>query len=469
MEINKKVIHLLILACLLFLSIIGYLTYFQIFVAGDIIDNPYNKRQWAREDSTLRGIIYDRNSLVLADSDLVEGKPIRKYPYNQLYSHIIGYNFKQYGRAGLEAYYNQNLMNLNPDGTVAKIWEELSGNIIQGNNLILTIDHELQKTAEKLLGDKLGSIVAMNAKTGEILAMVSKPDFNPNSLVEDWDVLVNDERSPLLNRALSGLYAPGSAYKTIIAAGVLENRNIIDDNYNCEGSILIDGYTLSDYNGKGHGPVDLTESLVVSCNTNFARMTVDLGEEKVKDLSNRFFMGRKIEGDLPIKQSRFPHEEKIGPTQLAAIGIGQGKILVTPIHMALVASTFANDGIMPKPYIVKEIQNPKGRVLERKTGTGTRIVSHEIGQEVKAMMIEAVQRGTGNRASIPGVVVGGKTGTAQNESDKDHAWFIGFASNDKAHVGVAVILEKEGQSGGVVAAPIAGQILKEALRRSGDI
>ncbi len=299
--------------------------------------------------------------------------------------------------------------------------------------------------------------------------MVSKPDFNPNSLVEDWDVLVNDERSPLLNRALSGLYAPGSAYKTIIAAGVLENRNIIDDNYNCEGSILIDGYTLSDYNGKGHGPVDLTESLVVSCNTNFARMTVDLGEEKVKDLSNRFFMGRKIEGDLPIKQSRFPHEEKIGPTQLAAIGIGQGKILVTPIHMALVASTFANDGIMPKPYIVKEIQNPKGRVLERKTGTGTRIVSHEIGQEVKAMMIEAVQRGTGNRASIPGVVVGGKTGTAQNESDKDHAWFIGFASNDKTHVGVAVILEKEGQSGGVVAAPIAGQILKEALRRSGDI
>ncbi len=465
MDINKRIVHLIVLACLLFLSIVGYLTYFQVFLASKLIDNPYNKRQWAREDNTLRGIIYDRNSEILADSSLLEGKPVRKYPHGNLYSHIIGYNFKQYGRYGLEAHYNQDLMNLNPHGTVAKIWEELSGDIIQGNNLFLTIDHEIQKRTWQLLENKIGSAIVLNGETGEILAMVSKPDFNPNSLIEDWGNLVNDENSPLLNRSSSGLYAPGSTYKTVIGAGLLKNRGLVDPNYTCTGSIVIDGYRLSDHNMKAHGDLDLMESMVVSCNTNFARMAVELGGQRVKEISEDFFMGRAPAGDIPIKESRFPYSSDIQPTDLAAIGIGQGKILVTPIHMTLIGASFANGGLMMKPHIVKELQNPKGHILKRAQVQGDRIVSHEIAQEIRQMMIEVVQRGTGRAAAIPGAIVGGKTGTVQNETGKNHAWFIGFAEQEDMQVAIGIILEQEGQSGGLAAAPIAREIMAMALRR----
>ncbi|SES82551.1 peptidoglycan glycosyltransferase [Natronincola peptidivorans] len=467
MESNKKIIHLIVVISLLFLSIIGYLTYFQIFRATAILDNPYNKRQWEREDNTLRGRIYDRNGVVLAESDVVNERPVRSYPHNQLYSHVIGYSYKQYGRSAIESHYNQQLMALNPESPVARIREQLAGDMIKGNDLILTIDHEIQRTAERLLQGKMGSIVVINSTTGEILSMVSKPDFNPNTLVTDWGQLVNDERSPLMNRSTNGLYAPGSTYKTVITAAILENIYIIDENYDCTGSIIIDGYSLSDYGNTAHGSLDLTESLVVSCNTNFARMTVDLEGEKIREISRKFFMDRPIQGDIPIKQSRFPYGDAIEPTDLAAIGIGQGRLQVTPLHMALIASTFANDGIMMNPYIIGEVQSPQGRALERGSQQENRVVSHEIAEEIRAMMIAVVERGTGRRAAIPGAVVGGKTGTAENETGRSHAWFIGFANRGETQVAVAVILESQGEAGGVAAAPIAGEIMQEALRRGG--
>lgn len=465
MEDNKKVTHLIILTSCLFLSIIGYLTYFQVFQAAGVVENPYNKRQWAREDNTIRGTIYDRGNMVLAVTEVVENKPLRRYPHNSLYSHILGYSYKQYGRSGIEAYYNQQLMALNPESPVSIIKEQFSSEMIRGNDLLLTLDHNVQKTAEELLRGRTGSAVAINPTTGEILAIVSKPDFNPNTLVEDWEGLVNNEGSPLLNRSTSGLYTPGSIYKVIIASAVLENIYSINPNYNCTGSITIDGYTLTDYSKKPHGDLDLMESIVVSCNTNFARMSVDLGGEKVKDISKRFFMDRSINSDIPIQHSRFPYGDNIGKTDIAAIGIGQGKLLVTPLHMALVAGTFANNGIMMEPYIVSTVQTPTGKVLERSKTNENTIVSHEIADEVKNMMIAAVKRGTGKSAAIQGTTVGGKTGTAENATGKSHAWFIGFAERGDNKVAVAVILESSGETGGAAAAPIARGIMQEALKR----
>ncbi|AOY75570.1 peptidoglycan D,D-transpeptidase FtsI family protein [Clostridium formicaceticum] len=466
LENNKKIVHLIIITSCLFLSIICYLTYFQIFRAADVIDNPYNKRQWAREDNTLRGMIYDRRGVVLAKTEIINDKPVRRYPFDHLYSHIIGYSYRQYGRSGLEAFYNQQLMALTHDSPVSRIREQLSGEMIKGNNLLLTIDHEVQKTTEELLRGKTASAVAINPVTGEILAMVSKPDFNPNTLVDDWGSLVNNEASPLLNRSTGGLYPPGSTYKTVITAAILENPYIIDENYDCTGSITIDGYTLSDYGNTAHGRLNLTESLVVSCNTNFARMTVDLGEEKIREISRRFFMEKAIPSDIPIQQSRFPYGEGIPQTDLAAIGIGQGKLLVTPLHMALIAGAFANNGVMMEPYMIEEIQSAEGRVIERKNRQQHNLVSHEIAEEVKNMMIAVVDRGTGKRAAISGVTVGGKTGTAENATGRSHAWFIGFATTGEKQVAVAVILESAGETGGTAAAPIAREIMQKALRRS---
>jgi len=465
LEENKKITHLIIFTSCLFFSIIGYLTYFQIFQGADILQNPYNKRQWAREDNTIRGTIYDRQDVVLATTEVVEDKPIRKYPHNNTYSHILGYSYKQYGRSGIESYYNQDLMALNPDSPVSIIKEQFSSDMIRGNDLILTLDHRIQKTAEEALNGKVGSIVAIDPTTGEILALVSKPDFNPNTLIQDWETLVNNESSPLLNRSTNGLYTPGSIYKLIIASGVLENPANVNPDYNCTGSITIDGYTLTDYNDRGHGHLDLIESLVVSCNTNFARMAVDLGGEKVKEISKKFLMDRPINSDIPIKTSRFPYSASMGKTDIAAIGIGQGKVLVTPIHMALVAGTFANNGVMMEPYVVSTVQTPTGKVLQRNSGKENIILPTNIANGVKDMMVATVQRGTGKGAALGGITVGGKTGTAENATGKSHAWFIGFAENGSNKVAVAVILESSGETGGAAAAPIAGKIMQVALRR----
>lgn len=464
MESNKKIVHVIVFVSVLFLSIIVYLTYIQIFRAEKMAANPYNKRQWAREDKTIRGSIYDRNGVVLAETKVLEdGTTTRLYNYNRLYSHIIGYSSRQYGKAGIESYYNGELLALTGDNTVTKIRGTITGEPIKGHNLILTLNHELQRKAEELLRGKTGSIVAINPKTGEVLAVVSKPDYNPNNLAADWPTLVEDEKSPLLNRGLSGLYPPGSIYKPIIAAAVLENPNVGTD-YDCTGSITIDGYTLTDANKVGHGFLDLRQSIIVSCNTNFARMGVGLGSKKVTEISKRFLLGGKLGGDMPIAESRYPYKQSMNPTDVAAVSIGQGKLLVTPIHMATVASTFANKGVMMTPYIVEEVRSADGRVVASAKGGSTQVISEAIANEITDMMVAVVNQGTGVNASIYGVNVAGKTGTAQNETGANHSWFIGFAPAEDPQIAVAIILESEGRSGGAAAAPIAREVIMQGLR-----
>ncbi|HZJ77003.1 MAG TPA: penicillin-binding transpeptidase domain-containing protein [Oscillospiraceae bacterium] len=464
MESNRKIVHVIVLMSVLFLSIIIYLTYIQIFRAEKIAQNPYNKRQWAIEDRIIRGSIYDRNGTVLAETKTPgDSAAERFYNYDSLYSHIIGYSSRQYGKAGIESYYNSELLSLTGDNTVAKIRETVTGQPLKGHSLTLTLDHNLQKKAEQLLRGKMGSIVAMNPRTGEILAMVSKPDYNPNNLAGDWERLVEDENSPLLNRSLSGLYPPGSIYKLVITASILENPDI-DTDYNCTGTITIDGYTLADANKRGHGFLDLRRSVIVSCNTNFARMSVELGGENVTNISKKFLMGKKLDGDIPIAESRYPYGNNMKPTDLAAVAIGQGKLLVTPIHMAAMVSTFANKGVMMNPYIVEKVKNADGIVVSLAENKSTQIISDFIADQIKDMMVAAVREGTGKNARIYGVDVAGKTGTAQNETGESHSWFIGFAPAKNPQVAVAVILESEGRSGGEAAAPIAGEIMNEALR-----
>lgn len=468
MTSNKKIIHVIVFMSILFFSIIAYLTYFQIFKAEELTKHPYNRRYLTTENRTIRGKILDRNGLVLAETEVAEdGRMSRLYNYDSLYSHVIGYDSRRYGKSEIESYYNEELLALNQDNTLARLKEAITGERIPGNNLILTIDHNLQKTAENLLRGKTGSVVAMNPKTGEVLAMVSKPDYNPSTLSDKWEELTSDERSPLLNRSTSGLYPPASIYKTIIAAGILKDGTI-DTNYNCTGTINIDGYNLSDANEAGHGHLDLTQSMIVSCNTNFARMAVELGSEKITNISNKFFIGKDLNSNIPISRSRYPYGSDMGSTDLAAVAIGQGKLLVTPIHMAALASTFANNGVMMSPYILNQVEDVNGRVLYSSDNKGNTIISESIANEVKDMLVAVVNQGTGKNARIAGVDLAGKTGTAQNETGANHSWFIGFAPADNPQIAVAVILESEGRSGGVAAAPIARQVIKQGLNEWSD-
>lgn len=460
---SKRIIRILISLCTLFISLILYISHFQIFTADKVVTNSYNKRQWINEESVLRGDITDRKGVVLVSSEKTDKTQIRNYKYGKIYSHIIGYSYKEYGKSGIEATFNKELLasnDLNPIGDLKNI---LTDGEEVGNNVVLTIDHDIQSYAYKLLGSRKGSIVLMNPKTGEIYSMVSSPSFNPSTLKENWDDIVANEDSPLLNRATMGMYTPGSIFKVITATAALENKNI-DETYDCKGSIDIEGYVLNDYKGKAHGEVDLKEALSQSCNVAFSQIGLDMGDEKLRKTAEKYMLNANIPFDLRTAKSIFPGRIESKP-ELGASSIGQGKILVTPLNMAMVASAVANQGDMVKPVLVKEIVNSKNRVLKKnRTEFLSKATSVEYSEQLKAMMIEAVEKGTGRNARIKNIKVAGKTGTAQNETGKEHAWFIGFAPADDPLLAVAVVVENSGKTGGTEAAPIARDLMKKAMQ-----
>ena len=232
----------------------------------------------------------------------------------------------------------------------------------EGNDLRLTIDHNMQEKSRELLKGKKGSIITMNPKTGEIYSMVSLPDFDPSNLDDEWKGIIDNEDSPLLNRSIQGLYAPGSIYKIITSVGILETFGM-EKNYTCTGKTTIDGYTFKDYRGSSHGNINLNGAFKSSCNPYFVDQTLLLGKDKLGEVSNRFMISKDIPFDLPVKKSRFDYEKSMDKTKIAASGIGQGDILVTPLNMTMMASAIANNGEMVKPILVKEIIDKDGKEI----------------------------------------------------------------------------------------------------------
>lgn len=459
---NKRIISVLIVFSSLFIGLVGYMSYFQVFRAQKIKYNSYNKRLWINEEYVVRGSILDRNGRVLAYSER-QGEDIRRYyKYGRLYSHIIGYSFREYGKAGLELTYNNQLLNINENSAIHEFINIVAPPTV-GNNLELTIDHGLQEKTRSLLQGKKGAVVSMNPKTGEIYSMVSLPDFDVSRLKEDWNDITDDPNSPFVNRAIQGLYPPGSTFKIITTVGAL-NTNNLNLEYDCVGSVNVHGYTFSDYQGKAHGNLDLMNALVYSCNTYFTSKSSDIGKETIGQVAEGFMFNNKIPFDLPVKTSLFPRRDNIDKTELAAASIGQGRVLATPLNMLLVASGIANNGEIVQPYLVKNIISKDGKVLRTtRAETLSRGTDTIIANEVKDMMVGVIRYGTGTNGSIRNVQVAGKTGTAENQSGKSHAWFVGFAPADDPKIAVAVVLEEEGSTGGRSAAPIARDLIIYAL------
>lgn len=464
---TKRIIIVLVGLCLLFVSLIVYISYIQVFQSDKLKSNSYNKRLWINEESILRGSILDRNGKVLAYSEEKDNLFKRYYPYGRLYSHVIGYSYREYGKTGLELQYNNTLLNINENAAINEI-KNLVSPTTEGNTIKLTIDHDLQVKARSLLKGKKGSIVAMNPITGEVYAMVSLPDFDASNLKEDWKEISEDPSGPLVNRATQGLYPPGSTFKLITAIAALDTDSL-DKSYVCTGSTNINGYTFNDYQGKAHGDIDLRRALISSCNTYFTEKSILIGKEKIGNVAEKFMINSKIPFDLPTNNSQFPYKENLGETDIAASAIGQGKVLVTPLNMALVVSGIANGGEVVKPTLIKEIISKNDKVLKTNTiqvlSQGTDAI---IANELKDMMIDVVKSGTGTNAKIKNVKVAGKTGTAENASGKSHAWFVGFAPADEPKVAVAVLLEEEGSTGGKSAAPIARDIMLYIINNIND-
>lgn len=458
---KKRILILLAGLCAGFAVLILYLSYFQIFIAADIKQNSYNKRLWINEDKVLRGSIYDRDGNLLAYSQENEGVARRIYKYDRLYSHIIGYSLREYGKSGLEKSYNSYLVGASEKTAVNELIN-LINPVGVGNNLKLTIDHSLQAKSRELLSGKKGSVIAMDPRSGEILAMVSLPDFNVNTLSEDWSIVSEDPGSPLYNRATQGLYTPGSVFKLVTALGVIR-EGLQDETYNCTGTVIIDGKEFSDYDKKGHGEVTLESAFSKSCNTYFATRALELGHSVLLEISEELQFNKKLKLELETSMSVFPQSGG-GDTDVAASGIGQGRIMASPINILLAFSAIANEGVMMEPYLVGEVLTPDGRIMELRKPT-VLTSSFDIGeiQTIQSMMREVVKTGTGRNASIKNVEVAGKTGTAENQSGKNHAWFVGYAPYKDPKIVVVVILEEDGSSGGSSAAPIARDIMIHAL------
>ncbi|NLM50317.1 MAG: peptidoglycan glycosyltransferase [Clostridiaceae bacterium] len=461
MKYNKKIIHVLCLVCAMFLSLISYLVYFELFLSEDTIKNSYNRRLFERENEILRGDITDINGVVLAKSEFQDGRQKRVYPFSNLYAHVIGYNSKTYGKSQLELRYNDYLLGLDSLSAVASITDIFKNEEKKGADLRLTIDHNLQKKAYNLMGNNNGALVAIDPQTGAVLALVSKPDFNPNEdvLVNSWPDMADSESAPFLARATMGLYPPGSTYKTIISAYALENN--MDEEIEDKGSINIGGKVFSNSNKKSYGKIGLKKAFSVSSNVYFAILAEKIGEEGIKEISKNFLIGEEIPFDLKVEKSRFNYG-KMEAVDLASVGIGQGKLMVTPFQMALVAASVANDGILMRPYLLESATLKNGFTLYNARPTVLKTVMDKaVAGKLCDLMRDVIQNGTGKSAKIAGLDVYGKTGTAENEQKKDHAWFIGFCDNGSKKIAVCVILEYNKKSGGEVCAPIAREFFKE--------
>ena len=456
MRTNKRIIRVLIAISLLFLALVTYLLWFNMFRAKDVYTNSYNKRQWESEQQVQRGEIYSQDGVLLSETEIDGDARIRKYPKGRLYSHIIGYCSQVYGKTQLEMSHDDDLIG---KGTISLTLNEIK----HGNNLNLTINDELQEYAYEQLDGRDGAIVAMEPTTGQILAMVSLPDFNPETIEKDWPSMMEDENSPFLARATQGLYPPGSTYKIVTAAGVYDN-GMTTETFDDEGLFKKDDVTVYNYNKESFGKLDIKTAFEVSSNYVFCTLGYEMGADAVKAEAEKFGVNKSFEFDIPVSQSQIQYK-KMTDLDGALVSIGQGGLVMTPLHVAMMASAVANNGKMMKPYLVETVTTENGTVIGQ---TKPSVLYDSIGTAcadyIEDMMIGVVEDGTGTGAQISGITVAGKTGTAENETDKDHAWFVGYAPVENPTICVAVVLENAATSGGKSAVPIAKNIIRKFLK-----
>lgn len=461
---HRRILVLLSGLTFLSLSLILYLTYFMFFQADAVKKHSANRRSWIEEAKIQRGIIRDRNADVIAYSKGEEGDYRRFYNYPRIYSHIVGYANPSLGKGGLELSYNDQLLNKGSFVHFNSLKNFLSNKKL-GNNLNLTIDTNLQNYTHQVLEetDRKCAAVILNPKTGEIYSMVSLPDFDASTIVEDWSDISSRADGPLVNRVTQGLYPPGSTFKILTSVGLLENPNI-DQTYIDEGTQTINGRVFKNaVPDRKYGKINLRTAFSQSLNTYFVSKGVELGSNTLGNVADRFMFNKTIDFDLPVKKSVFNYSSSLDDTQLAASSIGQGKVLATPLEMALVSAAIANDGKMMEPYLVAEVESADGVSIDKhEPKVLSEVTKKEVTDQVKELMIDVVRNGNGSRAYSKGLKIAGKTGTAENSSGKDHAWFVGFAPASDPKFAIAVIVEQTEGYGGTVAAPIARDLLRYA-------
>ncbi len=461
---DRPLRRLFLFFALLFVALLVQLTYVQVWAASDLKTNPANTRAIEEEMKVERGVILSADDVPLAINREEGQYFLREYPLGSLTSPWLGYNSLRYGRAGIERVYNQELSGQTGLLGITSYWDDLLGKTHRGAGLRLTVDVDVQRAAAEALGERRGAVIALDPRTGAVLAMVSYPRYDPNQLAELWKDINSDPDTPLLNRATQGLYAPGSVFKTIVAAAALETGTVTPETqFEDTGSVTAGGFVVNNYGGNVYGRHDFTKAFASSINTTFAKIGVELGADTLGDYAAGFGFGQELPWPLSGARSFFPDAAGIDKAHLAQVSYGQGEVLATPLEMALATAAVANSGQIMKPYIVGQVIGDDFSVIrETKPEVWLRPISSETAATMRALMVEVVNSGTGTGAALSGVQVAGKTGTAEVADDEPHAWFTGFAPADNPRVVVAVLVENAG-TGGSVAAPIARQVIAAAL------
>jgi peptidoglycan glycosyltransferase len=482
---NGPLRRLAAVVVVLFAALFASSTFVQFADADSLNKRPGNARTLYKEYSRQRGPIVIAGqevarSVASQDRYLYQ----RTYPGGPMYSPVTGFYSVVYGETGLEDAANGLLAGTADQLFYRRISDLLTGRQPEGASVELTIDPKLQKIAWDAMGEQRGAVVALDPKTGNIRAMVSRPSYDANSLAGHDSkkvtaarlALLNDPNRPLDNRAIAGrLYPPGSTFKLITAAAALSSGKYTDQS-------LVDGPAeltlpqtatkLKNDDDRPCGPgdkVNLVDALRISCNTAFGSLGMAIGQDALREQAQKFGFGQSLSVPLTVTPSIFP--ATLTPPQVAQSAIGQFDVRVSPLQIAMVSAAIANGGTLMKPNLVARVRSADLDVISTTTPTQlSQPISRSVADQLRTMMLAVVTNGTGTKAQIDGVDVAGKTGTAQSAPGQPpHAWFTSFASGNGRDIAVAVVIEDGGRVGdeaygGTVAAPIARQVMEAVVR-----
>lgn len=462
----------------LFAVLIGNITYIQVIKASEYQDMPSNNHTINKARYIKRGSIITADGLTLAESiQQADGTYARSYPNGNLAAHVVGYYSQQYGTMGIENTQNDTLTGSKDYSSWQNALNSLAGISEPGNSVQLTIDSRIQRAAEQALAGRVGAIVALDPRSGAVLAWASAPTFdntNIQAAIEAANASGGADTS-MYDRATLALYTPGSTFKVLTLASALENGlATLDTTYDSPGRMEIGGADVVSIGERGHGTISLAKAFALSSNTVFGQVADGLGAEKLVATASAFGYGQQLGLDFTTAASVMPNPEEMTEWELAWAGagqpVGQGHTpgpQATVMQNALMAATIANNGIAMNPYVVSQILAPDGTVLKTTRGRSLgQAVSSGTAAQVKQAMLDVVQNGTGSAAAIAGVKVAGKTGTAETNNANANSTFVGFAPYDTPTVAIAVVIEQNAK-GEESAAAVGGQVLRAALATQG--
>lgn len=485
--IRQTVLRVAFVIGLLYVTLGAGLTYWQVLKADDLTADPGNPLVLAARRNARPGRILDVRGKVLVDNvRAADGSNLRRYR-EPSFGSVIGYRSTRFGTAGLERSYDAQLVGLMPENPLDRLLRKFQPDPYRPQDIVLGIDSRLQEKAAQLLGDRRGAVVAIEPSTGQILALVSTPTYDANTIVDPkkgaaaFRRLQKDPEKPLLDRSTLGRYVPGSVFKVVTAIAGLGSKAITpstvfpDQPAEEETGFQVGGFTITD----GHHPqtgdkaLALDAATAVSCNIYFANVGLEVGGAGLAEWAGRLGFGSTIPFDLPVVPSIVttgsgPDGGFADDVEVANAAFGQAETFATPLQMALVAATVANRGVLMEPRLVVELRDRGGVAYPRPPVVWRQVMDAADADEVAGAMRYAVESTLGRpyagAAKVPGVRTAGKTGTAQvGGSAKPHSWFIGFVPADNPKIAVAVIIENGG-AGATGAAPLAGDLMEYALK-----